>query len=177
MNALGARSTLRLVHGAEPLPVEFSWFCGRCAAPSPGAEPPAPTARVCPSCGMGMLLETRLESLPDPADSFLVIDSKLLVQAMSAPAERLLSVHEENAVDRPVAELLWPADAEAGRADLLVTAVAQAAVGADGEGYAYVRPWNTYGVRMRARIATCGPPRAALLVLEQAPNVGLRVVT
>jgi hypothetical protein len=42
-----------------------------------------------------------------------------------------------------------------------------------------VRPWNTFGVRMRAKIAMCGPPRAALIVLDDdrppAPRVsGLR---
>ncbi|HEV2974613.1 MAG TPA: hypothetical protein VGX69_06400, partial [Solirubrobacteraceae bacterium] len=34
----------------------------------------------------------------------------------------------------------------------------------------FVRPWNTFGVRIRARIAACGPPRAALLVLEAHLN-------
>jgi hypothetical protein len=29
-----------------------------------------------------------------------------------------------------------------------------------------VRPANTFGIRLTARIATCGPPRAALVVLE-----------
>jgi hypothetical protein len=126
---------------------------------------------------MGVLLETRLDAVPKPSDPFLVVDSMLRVQAMSGPAERLLSVREENAVDRPVVELLWPADTEASRADLLATTLAEAAAGAEHEAHAYVRPWNTYGVRMRARIATCGPPRAALVVLERAPNVGLRAVT
>src|ERR1700730_2482157 len=133
MTATRARSQLRLVHGAEHLPVESSWFCGRCAAPSPGGEPPVPTARVCPSCGMGVLLETRLDAVPTPSDPFLVVDSKLLVQAMSGPAERLLSVREENAVDRPVVELLWPADTEASRADLLLRTLAEAAAGAEHE--------------------------------------------
>ena len=39
-----------------------------------------------------------------------------------------------------------------------------------------VRPWNTFGVRMRARIAPCGPPRAALLVLEDPTSRPLRAV-
>ena len=41
---------------------------------------------------------------------------------------------------------------------------------------AFVRPWNTFGVRMRARIATCGPPRAALIVLETGRGPSLRAV-
>ena len=41
---------------------------------------------------------------------------------------------------------------------------------------AFVRPWNTFGVRMRARIATCGPPRAALIVLDSGRGPALRAV-
>ena len=39
-----------------------------------------------------------------------------------------------------------------------------------------VRPWNTFGVRMRARIAPCGPPRAALVILEDPTSRPLRAV-
>ena len=92
-------------------------------------------------------------------DAFLVVDSSLLVQAMSREAQTLLAMSEEMAVDKPVAELLVPADAEAGRTGF-AAAVAQAADGQDPDtARAVVRPWNTFGVRMRARIATCGPPR------------------
>ena len=74
---------------------------------------------------------------------------------------------EEMAVNKPVAELLVPADAEAQGRTGFAAAVAQAADGHDPEmARSFVRPWNTFGVRMRARIATCGPPRAALVVLE-----------
>jgi hypothetical protein len=41
---------------------------------------------------------------------------------------------------------------------------------------AFVRPWNTFGVRLRARVASCGPPRAALVVLENQQARPLRVV-
>jgi hypothetical protein len=40
-----------------------------------------------------------------------------------------------------------------------------AAVESDEPVDTFVRPWNTFGVRMRATIAPCGPPRAALVVL------------
>jgi len=42
---------------------------------------------------------------------------------------------------------------------------------------AFVRPWNTFGVRLRARVASCGPPRAALVVLEHQQARSLRVVS
>jgi len=172
----GSRPALRLVEGTGAPQVEWAWFCGNCAAPSPHGDAPPPTARVCPSCGLGLLLETRRDVLPSSHDAFLVIDSALLVQAVSRRAQALLGVTEEGAVDRPVAELLAPADAEAqGRAGF-AAALADAAAGADEPANAIVRPWNTFGVRMRARIAPCGPPRAALIVLEDPAARRLRAV-
>ncbi|HEY6524495.1 MAG TPA: hypothetical protein VIY10_12035, partial [Solirubrobacteraceae bacterium] len=57
-------------------------------------------------------------------------------------------------------------------------AIAQASAGDDPDtSRSFVRPWNTFGVRLRARIATCGPPRAALVVLENGRPPALRAVT
>jgi hypothetical protein len=96
---------------------------------------------------------------------------------MSREAQSLLGVSEEDAIDRPVAELLVPADAETqGRAGF-AAAIAQASQGDDDTARSFVRPWNTFGVRLRARIATCGPPRAALVVLESGRPPALRAVT
>jgi len=114
--------------------------------------------------------------VPDARDAFLVVDSRLLVQAMSREAQTLLGLAEEDAVDRPVSELLVPADAEGEPRGGLAAAIAEAAAGDEPEGRAYVRPWNTFGVRMRARIATCGPPRAALIVLDTGRGPSLRAI-
>jgi PAS domain-containing protein len=133
-------------------------------------------ARVCRSCGLGVMLETRRDIAPSHRDAFLVIDSSLLVQAMSWRAETLLGVTEDSAVNRPVAQLVTSADAEAGRPARFAAALAEAAAGADEPLSAIVRPWNTFGVRLRARIASCGPPRAALLILEDQQARRLRVV-
>ena len=172
------RPALKLVSGGlEPALDNWKWFCGHCAAPSPHGAPPAPSARVCTSCGLGLLLEAREDAVPEATDAFLVVDSQLLVQAMSREAQTLLGLNEEAAVDRPVAELLVPADAEAQGRTGFAASVAQAAAGDDPDsGRAVVRPWNTFGVRMRARIATCGPPRAALIVLESGRAPALRAI-
>lgn len=171
------RSALTLVSGGRDVPETFRWFCGHCAAPSPGGAAPAPTARVCTRCGLGLLLETREDAVPDPRDAFLVVDGRLLVQAMSREAQTLLGYAEEDAVDRPVAELLVPADAEGEERGGFAAAIADAAAGNEPEGgRAYVRPWNTFGVRLRARIATCGPPRAALIVLGTGRGPSLRAI-
>ena len=171
-----SRPALRLVEGAGSKAVEWAWFCGHCASPAPRGEPPAPTARVCTACGLGLLLETRQEVLPSDRDAFLVIDTALLVQAVSRRAQKLLSVTEEEAVNRPVAELLVPADAEAQGPTGFAAAISSAATGSDDLVSAFVRPWNTFGVRMRARVAPCGPPRAALVVLQGSHERRLRAV-
>ncbi|MGA2925313.1 MAG: hypothetical protein ABSG43_04860, partial [Solirubrobacteraceae bacterium] len=148
-------------------PAEWSWFCGHCAAPSPGGQAPFPTARVCRSCGLGLLLEAPADAVPSGRDAFLVIDSSLLVQALSGTAETLLAVTEDLAINRPVTELLVAADAEGRSQSRFAAAVAQTAGANNPTQHVFVRPWNTFGVRMRVRIAPCGPPRAALLGLEQ----------
>jgi PAS domain-containing protein len=171
------KNALTLVSGGSETPEVWTWFCGHCAAPSPSGSVPPPTARVCASCGLGLLLEVREDAVPDGRDAFLVVDSQLLVQAMSREAQTLLGLSEEDAVDKPVAELLVPADAEAQGPTGFAATVAEAAEGRDDEpGRAFVRPWNTFGVRMRARIATCGPPRAALIVLENGRGPALRAI-
>lgn len=108
--------------------------------------------------------------LPAPHSAFLVVDAGLLVQALSRRAEQLLAMGEELAVNRPVAELLVPADAESRGPASFAGAVAEAVGGGDDPFHTFVRPWNTFGVRMHARISPCGPPRAALLELETSPS-------
>jgi hypothetical protein len=166
------RPDLRLVHGAVEAPLEYSWFCGHCAAPAPGGQAPAPTARVCRSCGLGLLLETREDAAPDPADAFLIVDGSMRVHGLSRHAEQLLGVREDTVVNRPLTELLVPADAEAGHRTGLAAAVAEAVASGEDPLHAFVRPANTFGVRVRARITACGPPRAALVLLESgAPRL------
>jgi PAS domain-containing protein len=171
------RPVLRVLDGGLDEAVTWSWFCGHCAAPAPTSAPPSPSARVCASCGLGLLLETREDALPQANDAFLVVDSSLLIQAMSREAQSLLGIEEERAVNTPIAELLVPADAESQGRTGFAAAIAEAAQGNPLDStQCFVRPWNTFGVRMRARIATCGPPRAALVVLESRPRPRLRAV-
>jgi hypothetical protein len=123
------------------------------------------------------MLEAREDVVPASRDAFLVVDSSLLVQAMSREAQSLLGMTEEMAINKPVAELLVPADAEAQGRTGFAASIAMAADGQDLDvARCIVRPWNTFGVRMRARVATCGPPRAALIVLDNGRPPALRAV-
>jgi hypothetical protein len=164
MRAPLQRAALRLVHGASE---EWSWFCGHCAAPSPGGQAPAPGARVCRSCGFGLLLEARRDAIPTADDPFLIVDRALLIQGVSRKAELLFAIDEGFAVNRAITEVLVPAEAQAGARMEFAAALTEAVAGDGDPVYRFVRPWNTYGVRLRVRIAACGPPRAALLVIEQ----------
>jgi hypothetical protein len=174
MSSIDPRPALRLITGAlhDAPVVEWAWFCGHCAAPPQIDTAPAPTARVCPSCGLGLLLEAPRDAVPSPRESFLVIDSALLVQAVSRRAERLLGVREDTVVRRPLAELLVSAGADPEATSGLALAVMDATGGEDAPRRVHVRPANTFGVRLRARVAPCGPPRASLLVLDGPQPLG-----
>jgi hypothetical protein len=95
-----------------------------------------------------------------------VLDHTLSVCAVSAAAERLLATREIDVVNAPITRLLVPADAENDGGTGLVAAVVWAARGDASVTKTVVRPANMFGVRLKARIAGCGPPRAALLVFE-----------
>jgi hypothetical protein len=139
-------------------------FCSHCAR-TPEAEPPP---RVCPTCGMGVILRTDADAAPKPGQPFLVIDSSLTVSAMSRRAEQVLGTSEVDAVNRHVGEYLAAADVEPAPDQNLAAALAWAARGDDGSRSLSVRPANTFGVRWSAIVAPCGPPNGALLVLPDA---------
>jgi hypothetical protein len=125
---------------------------------------------------LGLLLEAREDVAPRRGDAFVVVDTALLVQAMSEQAEQLLGICETLAVNRPLTDLLVPADAEVSDRSGLAPAVLEAIGGESEPTGRFVRPRNTFGVRVRARIAACGPPRAALIVLADDRAARLRAV-
>jgi hypothetical protein len=166
-SARTVRPALRLITPVEhEAPAPLVAFCSHC-----GTRPAPPAAgsshsRVCASCGLGLILESPADVAPSAGDAFLVLDHSLAVCAMSKAAERLLAASEPDVVNRHVSDLLMPAAAEEKDGTGLSAAVAWAARGDTGTRTAVVRPANTFGIRLTARIASCGPPRAALLVLE-----------
>jgi hypothetical protein len=159
------KPVLRVVGQPEPA-VPQVLFCSHC-----GEAPPTPMAarsRVCALCGLGVIIGAAEDVAPRPGESFLIVDRMLKLCALSKGAERLLGVEEPVAVHRHVSEFLEPADAETQERDALVAgivAVAGGAAGASGSGLMVVRPAGEYGVRYAARIAGCGPPQGALIVL------------
>ena len=163
----GVRPALALVPPLAPEPsVPSVSFCSHCGERPPAAAAPMPRSRVCRACGFGLLLESAETVAPAPGEPFLVLDGSLSVCAVSAAAEELLATRETDAVNRHITELLVVADAEADDRHNLAAAVTWAARGDAGTHKVFVRPANTFGIRLAARIGSCGPQQAALLVFE-----------
>jgi nitrogen-specific signal transduction histidine kinase len=103
----------------------------------------------------------------------MVVDSALTVQAVSARAEQALAVSEHQVVNRHLTELLIPGESDSVLWGSLAGAITRAACGIEERPRRFiVRPSHTFGVRMVARIAACGPPPAALLVLDAPARTG-----
>jgi PAS domain-containing protein len=154
-------AALRLVPQEERAPTESVPFCGHC-----GFHPHVDTdSRVCQDCGLGLILEAAPDVAPAVGDAFLVFDNHLAVCAVSAEAEKLLAASEMELVNRHISEVLVPADVEPQSTSKLATALIWAARGDHATRQVLVRPANTFGVRLCAHIARCGPPHAALVVL------------
>jgi hypothetical protein len=160
------KPALTLVEPAGPDCDEARWFCGYCGS---AALTPPPTARVCEQCKVGLLLEAPADIAPGTEDVFIVVDALLTVQAVSRGAEKLFAIAEADLVDHPINELISDADAEPHNSFL--SALAGAARDDGSRFSTFVRPRHDFGVRIRARIGHCGPPRAALIVLE-SPSAG-----
>lgn len=165
--ARNSRAALRLLTSPieREAPAPTISFCGHCGARPTLSDEPS-RSRVCDACGLGLVLESRADTAPKVGDAFIVLDQSLSVCAVSEAAERLLATSEPDAVNRHVTDLLMPADAEDQGGESLSLAVVWAARGDGATRSVIVRPANTFGIRLTARIASCGPPRAALLVLE-----------
>lgn len=112
-----------------------------------------------------MLHQVAANAAPKLDDAFAIIDSALTVQAVSRTAESIFGVAESDIVNRPLTDLVLPADAEADQPSSLAALVFRAASGGGDIETMFVRPATTFGVRLQVRIAACGPPSAALLAL------------
>ncbi len=158
------RAALRLVQPVvEQAPVTL--FCGHCGE-APELPPRVELAsRVCGDCGMGLLLESDAELAPTPADAFLVVDHAMSISALSRRAEEFLGIPEPEAVGRHLKELLTPADTDVPATQSFFTLILLAATGAADPQKIAVRPPDLFGVRYWARVSSCGPSSAALLLL------------
>jgi len=159
MTATNSRRALSVVRAPAAEPQSTLAFCGHC-----GTRPDTESeSRVCDACGLGLILHADATAAPREGDAFVVVDGSLSICAVSNTAESLLATRETDAVNRHVTELLVPAEAESPDGQNLAVAVTWAARGDSGNRPVTLRPANTFGVRLNAKISSCGPPRAALI--------------
>jgi hypothetical protein len=126
-------------------------------------------ARVCMTCGLGMLIEAPFPIAPAEDDAFIVVDHELRVQAVARQAERLLHVRETFVVGCGLTDLLLPIGSDTQGSGLLTDAVFEAASGESMPVPAHLVLYAAAdrALMLRARIGRCGPSRAALIVLER----------
>lgn len=169
---MSRRTTLTGAAARDPVRTQRPWvaFCARCGLPPAGAGGgagagaglPHTFSRVCGRCGMGLVLRAPDDVAPTKGEPFLVADRRLAVCALSAGAEDVIGITEPFAIGRLVTELL----ADTAGPEPVVALVRRAVL--DGG-----PPRRTLAVcaaggsdEVTVRVGPCGPPRAALVVLE-----------
>lgn len=144
-------------NGSEPALIRFCTRCGE------QGDPAAKRQRVCERCGMGVVLTCASDALPGTA--FLICTHELTVRAVSQAGERYFG-RESSVLGSTLLDVLscpLGDDQLARHAALAAQRTAQPVI-------MPLRPVAGAGVRrlgtLTARIATCGPPRAALVTVE-----------
>jgi hypothetical protein len=148
----------------RPKPIRFCSRCGHPAEDPPGR--PELRKRVCDRCGMGMILSCPRDALPGQAAAFLILDYELNVSAVSEAGERYFG-KEKKLIGTSVLDLITSplGDDQLARN---ITVAAQRPCDATVMPVRLIPPSASAGQvgTLAARIATCGPPRAALLTVE-----------
>jgi len=145
-------------------------FCTRCGDTTEELETqllPYGFDRVCDRCGMGVMLTGPRKALPSAGAAFVVAGRDGKITAVSEAAERLLG-EEAALLDTPLTSLITSPDGD----EQFSRVVSRAAGGSREVSELRIVASAPAARRLgplSARIASCGPPRAALLVLERAP--------
>jgi hypothetical protein len=148
----------------EPSPnVLTEAFCSYCGYPPRAGWRERPE-RVCKRCKLGVVLRTVPDAAPHRSDPFVIVNERLAVRGISRRAETVLRVDEPAAADIPLNEFLVSDGGKPGDVEL-ARLVALAASGAGPSLTLTLRTVGDPQLRFRARITSCGPPLAALLVL------------
>ena len=145
---------------APPLPSLA--FCSHCGAHPAGRR----ASRVCPLCEMGLLLRAHHELAPRRNDAFIVCDERLRVCAVSRGAEELLGISEPDVIHTPIGELVEGVTRDEHGDPALTGLLLEAATEALQVERTIVAPKGRREATCPARVGACGPPAAALLVLD-----------
>ena len=135
-------------------------FCTHCGAIGEHGRDDELARRVCGHCGLGVVLGCARGALAEAGSAFLVVSAEGDVSAASAAAEALLRAQPNELDGRPLLGIVSPGAA----AYELTRRVTHAACGDRRISTLRVRIGN--GAQVDARVASCGEPRAALVVLS-----------
>jgi hypothetical protein len=135
-------------------------FCSYCGYPPPGRSR-IRTHLVCVRCQLGSVLQTIPGAEPHFDEPFVIVDEELTVRSVSLQAEAVLLVSEPQSFGAPLESFLISECAE----DELAAQIARAVAGTPERAALELRTAGEPEVRFRARVSSCGPPAAALLVL------------
>lgn len=161
---MNRRGNLVALPGYADRPAPQVLFCGHCGQRADTLDI-VPSSRVCDRCNLGLLISAETSAAPTREDPFLLVDGTLSICGLSRKAEDLLLTTESETVNRHITDLLVPADIELAGPEALVSTIVHAARGEGEIQHVVLRPAREFGIRFWARIAPCGPPKAALLVL------------
>jgi hypothetical protein len=137
-------------------------FCSYCGYPPMGRWRSL-AHRVCMRCEMGMVLRAPPGLAPRFYEPFVIVDLRLRLQAVSHHAEGMLKVDEPRAVDVPLANFLV---CRTDRDQIDLAGLVERAV--SGSRLATRVELRTAGdppIEVVARVAGCGAPPAAVLIL------------
>jgi hypothetical protein len=115
------------------------------------------------------VLQTPVDAAPSHDDAFVIVDQRLVVQAISRRAEAVLEITEPEGVGVPIRHLLQSETGDPGD-NGLTDLVEVAACGGVPSGWLQLRSVRDAQVRFLARVTSCGPPPAALFVLTPFPE-------
>ena len=137
-------------------------FCSYCGFPPMGRWRSF-AHRVCMRCQMGMVLRAPPGLAPRFYEPFVIVDLRLRLQAVSHHAEGMLKIDEPTAVDVPLEEFLVCRNVQdqIDLPGLVGSAVSGSRLAARVELRTAVDP----PIEVVARVAGCGAPPAAVLIL------------
>jgi hypothetical protein len=164
--SMSAEPSLTATLASDELRAERVRFCSRCGATAEAREPSGPEPgleRVCGECGMGVLLTCAREAAPGRAEVFLVVNEDLTISAVSDAGEGVFGSEASLVGSSLLSSISTPLGDET-----LTRLIGEVATGSR---EVHTVPLHAAGPRARrfrkldGRIATCGPPRAALIVV------------
>jgi ribosomal protein L32 len=150
----------RAEFNAGVAPAAFCSHCGRAPLRRWASLP----HRVCTHCRSGLVLLAPEGAQPRSAEPFVIVDQRLTVQALSSRAEDMLLVDEPSAVGVHLQEFLSSDDRKL-TGDELRRLVELAIAGDEPDETVSLCTLGDPELPLAARVSSCGPPSAGLVVL------------